>query len=115
LISGGFCAQTLHDMLVARQTPAELLEHSDVELCAAARGVRALQAVPEQLKFLMILGVHAVLSANFLSMCLPQPLKLSPDTGFDFGCSAFSFCFTGGLLHTLEAPAEVICTSSQMY
>jgi hypothetical protein len=45
-------------MLDARKLPSQLLEYSDVELCEAAGEPDVLWKVPEELKFLMLIGTH---------------------------------------------------------
>jgi hypothetical protein len=53
--------QTLRDILEAGEAPSQLLEYSDVQMCAVAGGETQLRQVPEQIKFLMLIGTRQLL------------------------------------------------------
>lgn len=56
----GVCVvvQTLHEVLEAQQVPSQqqLLEHSDVAFCPDAKEPDILERVPDNFKFLMVIG-----------------------------------------------------------
>lgn len=51
-----YAVQTVHDMLEAQQAPEKLLEYSDVDFCPESNEPATLEAIPEKLKYLMVIG-----------------------------------------------------------